>query len=385
MEPLPPPPSLPCEEIDRRVKTVQARAAADGLSAILAYADCWRTANVCYFSGYRAADGVHDIAMALMLIPSDGDPLLFVGDGCLEYAQTTSPFRAQTFKALESELSQHAKSAGQAPVGLAGSRLIPNFLHDRCTTALGAVPLTPTMIVAEEKACKSAWELEQMRAATRLTDYAMEAARDALAETGPMSERDLARAADAAMIEAGADGIGFNSMVQFGDRSAFSLAVPTNRVLQPGELVMTDIGARYGNYVADGGRGFAYGQITQQQRDIIEVAAEAVEVGLAAARPGITADSLNSTIQDVLVERGYGDYSSEAKGRGTGHGTGMDPEEELPWIGPGNSAVLAPGMVFTVKTTIGVPGVGGLRNEHIVHLTPTGSEKLDEFPLRNYW
>lgn len=63
----------------------------------------------------------------------------------------------------------------------------------------------------------------------------------------------------------------------------------------------------------------------------------------------------------------------------------MDPEEELPWIGPTNHQVIAPGSVFTLKATINVPEVGGLRTERIVHLSAEGLETLDTFPMRNYW
>jgi Xaa-Pro aminopeptidase len=80
------------------------------------------------------------------------------------------------------------------------------------------------------------------------------------------------------------------------------------------------------------------------------------------------ATELNAVIQQALVESGYERYSGEARGHGTGHGTGMDPEEESPWIGPGNRTRLTAGMVFTLKATITVPGVGGLRTERIVHL-----------------
>ena len=110
-----------------------------------------------------------------------------------------------------------------------------------------------------------------------------------------------------------------------------------------------------------------------------------MEAGLAAARPGMLATELNAVIQQALVESGYERYSGEARGHGTGHGTGMDPEEESPWIGPGNRTRLVSGMVFTLKATITVPDVGGLRTERIVHLAETGADPLDAFPMRLYW
>ena len=116
-----------------------------------------------------------------------------------------------------------------------------------------------------------------------------------------------------------------------------------------------------------------------------KAAAQAVEAGLAAAKPGMSAASLNTAIQQALVKTGYEQYSSEARGHGTGHGTGMDPEEEQPWIGPGNETILRENMVFTLKATVTVPGIGGLRTERIVRLTADGCEPLDVFPMELYW
>lgn len=377
--------TLPSEEVLDRIEATQGLMAADGLAGILAYADCWRTANVRYFTDFRPVDGVHDIALTLLFIPAAGEPVLFVGEGCLDYARSVTTFPAYTFTGLDSLLGRWAASEAAGKVGLAGAGLIPAYLRDELSRVLHRVPVEPTQLLARQKACKSPWELTQLREAARLTDLGMVAVREAVAGRAPISERDVARAADEAMIRAGADGPAYLSMVQSGPRSAFSLALPTDRLLEPGDLVMTDIGARYRNYVADGGRGFGYGPVSDAQRDVVEAAADAVQAGLDAARTGITAEALNSVIQQVLVDRGYGDYSSEAKGRGTGHGTGMDPEEELPWIGPGNKSVLQHEMVFTLKATITVPGVGGLRTERLVRLTADGVETLDDFPMRNYW
>ena len=110
-----------------------------------------------------------------------------------------------------------------------------------------------------------------------------------------------------------------------------------------------------------------------------------MEAGLEAARPGLKASELNAVIQNAIVKSGFEQFSSEARGHGTGHGTGMDPEEEAPWIGPGNPTVLQENMVFTLKATITVPGVGGLRTERIVRLAPGGVDVLDQFPMELHW
>jgi Xaa-Pro aminopeptidase len=270
-------------------------------------------------------------------------------------------------------------------IGLAGAAYIPASVLDRINAGLGTLTLQPTTVLAEIKAIKSDAEVHLMRKAAALTDSAMAAIRDALADGRPYTERELALIADRAMLAGGADRTAFDSMVQAGPRSAYNLARPTDRIVQPGDLVMTDIGARYRGYVADGGRGFTYGPTSPDKMAIVAGAARAVEAGLADARPGMAAMELNAVIQAALVKSGYEQYSSEAKGHGTGHGTGMDPEEEAPWIGPGNTTILQPNMVFTLKSTITVPNVGGLRTERIVRLSATGVEALDQFPMECHW
>lgn len=356
-----------------------------GIAALCAFGDCWRSANVSYFTEFRPLDGVSDIANALFWLPLDGEPLLFVSEQCLDYARSVTTFEVDSLRALGARLGASRAARLKAPVGLAGGAYVPADLLDRVRAALPGCAIAPTMALAEIKAVKSDAEVALLRRASALTDAAMEAIRLALADGKPHTERELAWVADRAMLDGGADRTGYDSMVQAGPRSAYNLARPTDRVLAPGDLVMTDIGARYRGYVADGGRGFTYGPASAEKKAIVAAAAHAVEAGLAAARPGMLAADLNAVIQRALVETGYEKHSSEAKGHGTGHGTGMDPEEEAPWIGPGNATVLRTNMVFTLKATITVPGVGGLRTERIVRLSETGVEPLDKYPMELYW
>jgi Xaa-Pro aminopeptidase len=367
-----------------RLDRARAAVEAAGLVGLVAFGDCWRGANVGYFTEFRPLDGVSDIANALVVLPVHAEATLVVSEQCLAYAASVTGFPVRPFRDLDPVLAPLARDP-EGRVGLAGAAYVPAGVRDRLMGSLGGAALEPTAVLADLKAVKSPAELRLLRKAAELTDLAMATIRDTLADGRPHTERELARLADAAMIAAGADRTAYDSMVQAGPRSAYNLARPTDRVLRPGDLVMTDIGARYRGYVADGGRGFTYGPASADKRAIVAAAAAAVEAGLAAARPGMPATELNAVIQRALVESGYERHSGEARGHGTGHGTGMDPEEESPWIGPGNRTRLAAGMVFTLKATITVPGVGGLRTERIVHLAETGADPLDAFPMRLHW
>ena len=372
-------------EFRQRIATVRAAFAKAGLAGLVAFGDCWRGANITYFTEFRPLDGVSDIANAVLLLGVDTEPLLFVSEQCIPYAASVTTFQVCGFRELGDRLRKFADAHRAGALGLAGAAYVPASVLDRVKEGLGGLRLEPTALLAEIKAIKSDAEVHLMRKAAALTDAAMAAIRDTLADGNPYTERELALLADRAMLAGGADRTAFDSMVQAGPRSAYNLARPTDRTLQSGDLVMTDIGARYRGYVADGGRGFTYGPASKQKMAIVAAAARAVEAGLAAARPGLAAFELNAVIQQALIKSGYEQFSSEARGHGTGHGTGMDPEEEAPWIGPGNKTVLQENMVFTLKSTITVPDVGGLRTERIVRLSRTGVETLDAFPMELHW
>lgn len=373
------------DEFRDRIATVRAALETSGLAGLIAFGDCWRGANVTYFTEFRPLDGVSDIANAVFLLGVDADPVLLVSDQCLDYARSVTLFEVRSLRELTDAVCALARRAHRGTMGLAGAAYIPAAVLGRIEAGLGDLSLKPTALLAEIKAIKSEAEVRLMRKAATLSDAAMAAIRDALADGQAHSERELALIADRAMLAGGAERTAYDTMVQAGPRSAFNLARPTDRILQPGDLVMTDIGARYRGYVADGGRGFTFGAASAKTKAIVAAAARAVEAGLEAARPGLMAMELNAVIQQALVKSGYERFSSEARGHGTGHGTGMDPEEEAPWIGPGNRTILRENMVFTLKATITVPEVGGLRTERIVRLKPGGVDILDRFPMELHW
>ena len=98
-------------------------------------------------------------------------------------------------------------------------------------------------------------------------------------------------------------------------------------------------------------------------------------------RVGTTAEELDNVIQLALGMQGDEQYPKEAGGHGTGHGTVTGPEEEASWIRPGKKTVLGKNMVFTLKPTITVHCVGGLRTERIVRFSPEGVGVLDNFSM----
>lgn len=57
--------SIPVEEYQQRIINVQNALQPAGLVGLIAFGNCWRGANICYFTEFRPLDGVSDIANAI--------------------------------------------------------------------------------------------------------------------------------------------------------------------------------------------------------------------------------------------------------------------------------------------------------------------------------
>ncbi|WP_336602819.1 M24 family metallopeptidase [Paraburkholderia bengalensis] len=216
-----PPEGITTDEFLGRVAKVRSALDKAGLVGLLAFGDCWRGANIGYFTEFRPLDGVSDIANAILLLPVDGDPVLFVSDQCFDYATSVTAFEVRSLREVTQQVQAFSARHRSGTVGLAGAAYIPADLLQRLNAGLGELKLEPTMVLAEIKAIKSDAEVALMRKAAALTDSAMAAIRDALADGRPYTERELALIADRAMLAggSGADRIRFDGSI----RSALGL------------------------------------------------------------------------------------------------------------------------------------------------------------------
>jgi Xaa-Pro dipeptidase len=222
------------------------------------------------------------------------------------------------------------------------------------------------------RAVKDEYELAAMRAAIEITEQALHAM-----FSWPVvgwTERQLAERLTAEMLAGGADSVAFMIVVA-GPNGSDPHAGPSERPLQPGDLVTIDCGAVHEGYTADITRTFAVGQVEGGLREIYEVVRRANAAGRAAVKPGAMAQEIDRAARAVIEDGGYGPFFSHR----TGHGLGIETHEP-PYIVEGNELCLEPGMVFTVEPGVYVPGLGGVRIEDDVVVTPEGGESLTTFP-----
>jgi Xaa-Pro aminopeptidase len=262
-------------------------------------------------------------------------------------------------------------------VTLAASRRLEAACHERGWTGELA---TTGGIVEMLRRVKDPAELVVLRdAAARLSDVARAVIRDGCVAVG-RSEHEVAADVDHRMRWAGFSRPAFETMVASGPNSAYPHARPTSRRLEAGDPVVLDFGGVFRRYCVDLTRTFCLGVASAALDRMFEAVFTAHAAACAAVRPGASGHRVDAAARDVLTAAGYG----EAFGHATGHGLGLEVHE-APRLGkrrPGAEPEpeLEAGVVCTIEPGAYVPGVGGIRLEDDVAVTPAGHELLTDVP-----
>jgi Xaa-Pro aminopeptidase len=215
-------------------------------------------------------------------------------------------------------------------------------------------------------------ELTRLR---RAIDMTTNAQRAAMQDVRPgMYEYEIEATIEYTFRRLGADRVGFPSIVGSGPNSTTLHYDVNRRQTQPGDLVVMDVGAEYGQYTADVTRTVPVdGRFTTRQRAVYELVLGAQQVAIDAARPGVTIGDLNR-IARRYIEQHSGDLCGGTSCNrffihGLSHWLGMRVHDVGDYSMP-----LAPGMVLTVEPGVYIPDEQlGVRIEDDVLITETGA------------
>lgn len=231
-----------------------------------------------------------------------------------------------------------------------------------------------TEVVSRLRVCKDAAEVASMRKAVQVAQSALEAALPLIKQG--MTEKELAGELVVQLLRHGSQSdLVFTPIISSGPNSANPHASPSERKLQPGDLLVVDWGAVVDGYVSDLTRTFAVGEVEAEYHRIHLLVQEANAAGRAACAPGVPCADVDRAARSVIDNAGYGQYFTHR----TGHGIGMEGHED-PYIRGDNLQTLRPGMTFTVEPGIYLPGRNGVRIEDNVVITETGMESLSDMP-----
>lgn len=225
---------------------------------------------------------------------------------------------------------------------------------------------------------KQPYEIDLVRRAVAITDQTF--AHLCRWIQPDMTEKEVQWEITRKMLELGADGLAFESIVASGPNGSMPHAHPGQRRIQRGELITIDMGARYKGYCADMTRTICLGEPAEirmvELYEIVLLAMKTCEAGLHA---GITGKAADALARDVLASSELAEYYIHS----TGHGIGLQIHEgpNLSERAP-DEMILPAGSVVTVEPGLYFPGWSGLRIEDSGVVTEHGFDVLTQSPTQ---
>ncbi len=333
--------------------------------------------NLVYFSGIHAHLSERPI---VLFLPADDEPLIIIPTLEAMKARAAGIADDRILDWSDQEWFDGAFAEAAAELQLANWKMGVESLYMRVLESQQLLKSAPGLeIVAVDGAIsalrgiKDDHEVAKMERAVAVAEAAMNALLPRI-RLG-MSELQIASMLTHELSDAGAEAVAFGPIVASGPNSAIPHAVPTERKVQQGDLLLFDWGALVDGYASDITRTYAVGEIDHELREIYESVRLANEAGKSAVRPDAEAQEVDRAARRVIEDAGYGEMFIHR----TGHGLGLEVHEE-PSLVEGNRARLKVGNIFTVEPGIYLNGKGGVRIEDDVLVTADGHRSLTSLP-----
>ncbi len=351
----------------QRRDRLRARLDAAGVDAMLVS----DLTNVRYLSGFTGSNA------ALLVFAGDGAPVLATdGRYRTQAAQQAPDLEVAIERACGRHLIGVAAAGGAGLLGFE-SHVVTVDAYDVLAQAAPRVELVRASGTVEAlREVKDDGEVALLRLACEAADAAL----TDLVQRGGLrpgrTERAVGRELEALMLDHGADGVSFETIVAAGPNSAIPHHRPTDAVLAVGDFVKIDFGALVAGYHSDMTRTFVLGSAAQWQHEIYQLVAAAQQAGRDALAPGVSLRDVDAASRQVIVDAGYGDYFSH----GLGHGVGLQIHE-APGINATAAGTLLAGSAVTVEPGVYLPNRGGVRIEDtLVVAADAAPELLTRFP-----
>ena len=317
--------------------------------------------NIRYLTGYTGEG-------SLLILP---DRAVIITDfRYVEQAQSQSPFcdleRVGADRGTNAILAEALAKAGLHELAIEENIVTVSRLH-AMEKALPGIHLTALPeTVLEMRTVKDEGELDCIRKALAISCQAFD---DLLGVIhAGMTEKRACAELNHFMNLRGSEGNAFDTIVASGVNGSLPHAVPSDKVIEKGDLVTFDFGAKFGGYCADMTRTIAIGEISSELHAIYDAVLEAQLTSEAAVKPGAVCRDIDKIARDQLDAKYPGAF-----GHSLGHGVGLFIHE-LPRLSFRSETILQKGHVVTVEPGVYVPGVGGCRIEDTVIVTEDGFE-----------
>jgi methionyl aminopeptidase len=129
--------------------------------------------------------------------------------------------------------------------------------------------------------------------------------------------------------------------------------IPGERILQEGDIVSLDVGAKLNGFHTDAAITIGVGPISKEAEELIAVTEGSLKSGIAQAISGGWVEDISSAIQHYVESKGFSVVREY-----TGHGVGRDLHEEppIPNFVAGKGPLLRKGMTLAIEPMVNAGG-----------------------------
>lgn len=258
----------------------------------------------------------------------------------------------------------------------------PVGFDSTCVTYEGYLGLTKELSLAElspianplkpVRAIKDQEEILSLRKAAKLTLAGIEHVISQL-QVG-VTEEEMAWAFELFCREKGASGLSFESIVAFGENSAYPHHRAGKKKLEKDQIVLIDVGAIVDEYHGDMTRVFHFGEVDPKIAEYEEIVRRAQQKAFESVKPGVKLGLLDQIVREEFDKANV----KQLYIHNLGHGVGLETHEfpRIRFDGEDRDLQMEPGLVVTIEPGLYQPGLGGIRIEDMVLVTQTGGERL---------
>lgn len=243
-----------------------------------------------------------------------------------------------------------------------------------------------------ERILKSPEEIRAMTKASRIAEAGMARGFEVLAASKIRKDRKLIWAnkiltseilrieMESAVLRAGGTAR-MDTIVTCGDQACDPHERGSGPLLA-NELIILDIFPRDAKtgYHGDITRTIVRGSANDAQKELWNLCLKGQQYALKELKPGVRGLDVQNAVRELFTNAGYPTELQDGRWRGffhgLGHGLGLEVHES-PRL---STAILEPGMVVTVEPGIYWPGIGGVRHEDVITITPKASRLLTKHP-----
>lgn len=365
---------------------------------ILFHADA-HDPDMLYFSRFSAFDpylafshngkkiGIsHSMEYQRMLLESDFDEVLLLNDVQSSAAKQLGVADYRKIS-ISQQVQQIAKKYGIKEFRV-GSRFPAGLAFELHAAGLKISPEADGDLLPE-RIIKTASEIEALRKGNAASAAGFKAVRKALMESKikgetlihqgrELTSERLRELISVAALEQGA--IALHTITAGGDQACDCHNAGSGPI-RPNELIVVDIFPRRpeDGYWGDMTRTFLKGKASDAQKKLVRTVKKAHTLGIELIKPGVSGGNVHNAIQAFFDKEGYVTERDcpEPKGffHGLGHGIGLEVHE-APFMRATADWKFKAGMTVTVEPGLYYKGLGGVRIEDTIHVTPGGNELL---------